>query len=170
MTAVYWIWKNSPKTKYKGVCHYRRHFDLNREKLANIIDQDIDVILTTPRINAIGNVRTFLMGGMVSPIDVDLVEQTIKEKYPGYVKAMQEHFQQNFFYNCNMVIAKEKIFNEYCEFVFGIILPLDDYFKEEGIIRSKKFSAYFSELITSLFFYKNRDRWRIRTVDIVFSE
>ncbi len=170
LTATYWVWKNSKHKMYKGVCHYRRHFDLDEKAFRRIVDEGIDVVLTTPRINAYGNLNLFLMGYLVAPIDIDIVKRTIAEHFPDYVDSMNEHFNQKFFFNCNMVIAKESIFNEYCEFLFGVILPLDDYFRNAGIMRTNKFSAYFAELITSLFFYHNRNRWNIKTTDLIFYE
>lgn len=170
LTAIYWIWKNSHDTEYKGLCHYRRHFDLENKDFGRILNNDIDAVLTTPRFNAIGNINTFLYARFIEPIDVEIVKEYIKEYYPEYTEDMEEHFNQNFFYNCNMVIAKEKVFNEYCKFLFDVILTLDSYFSDETIQRTNKYSAYFAELITSLFFYHNRDKLKIATSDFCFYE
>lgn len=170
LTGIYWVWKNSPSRRYKGVCHYRRQFDIGRDSFCRIITNDVDAVLTTPRFNAVGNLNTFLLSGFITSLDIEIVESIIKEKYPEYEKSMKEHFKQNFFYNCNMVLAKEEVFNEWCEFLFGVILPLDRYFRDGKIERTNKFSAYFAELVTSLFFYHNRDRFKIATCDFRFYE
>lgn len=170
LTAIYWIWKNSHSTKYKGLCHYRRHFNLDNTDYSRILHDDVDAVLATQRFNAIGNINTFLYARFIEPIDLEVVTEYIKNEYPDYVEDMYDHFSQNFFYNCNMVIAKEDVFNEYCQFLFDVILHLDNYFYEENIIRSNKFSAYFAELITSLYFYHSRKKLKIATCDFCFYE
>lgn len=38
-TALYWGWKNIHDTKYLGLCHYRRYFDID------ITDESIEKIM-----------------------------------------------------------------------------------------------------------------------------
>lgn len=47
-TALYWMWKNAPKTDYIGLCHYRRHFKMSKDDFAGLVDSDMDVLVTTP--------------------------------------------------------------------------------------------------------------------------
>jgi len=46
-TGHYWIWKNAEKSDFVGVEHYRRHFDLERDEILNILKK-CDIIAPKP--------------------------------------------------------------------------------------------------------------------------
>jgi len=162
MTAIYWIWKNAPKSGYKGICHYRRQFIVSPEEYCAIINNDIDVVLNVPRfvLPNLGDQFTALTDN-----DKGVLLDIIKEKYPEYYNSAVNHFNQQLFYSCNMMIAKQEVFDEYCKFAFDILLSFDDYFKKIGEERNVKFVGYWAELITSIFFVHNKDRFNTAVAD-----
>lgn len=165
MTAIYWVWKNSPTALYKGICHYRRRFILTHEDFLSIKTADVDVVLDIPRFvlpNCGGN---FIKHHLFLRSDLKLTMDIIHKKQPEYFETAKQQMEHNLFYPCNMMIAKEEIFEEYCEFVFSIILELENHFDKQGITRTDRFSAYISELISSIFWVHNKNRFHIAVAE-----
>jgi len=173
MTAVYWIWKNAPKSEYKGICHYRRQFIVSPEEYCAIAGNDIDVVLNVPRF-VLPNLGVHFTNGIVGLAgegevrDKEILMDIIKEKCPDYYESAVNHFNQPLIYPCNMMIAKQDVFDEYCKYAFDILLAFDDWFKDRGEDRDVKFAGYWSELITSVFFAHNKDRFRIAVADFKY--
>ena len=68
--------------------------------------------------------------------DLKTVLQIIEEKYPEYQSAANKYLFGHIFYPCNMFIARKDLFEEYSEFVFGVLeefenrCDLSDYSRE----------------------------------------
>ncbi len=165
MTAIYWIWKNAPKSKYKGICHYRRQYVVSENEYRGILENDIDVVLNVPRFVLPSVMGQFERGVNLDDKDKDVMLGIIKDKYPEYYDTTIQHFSQPLFYSCNMMIAKQEIFDEYCKFSFDILMAFDDYFREKEGERDIKFTAYWAEIITSIFYVHNKNRFKIAVAD-----
>lgn len=169
MTAMYWIWKNSRPSHYKGICHYRRHFELDSMKFIAIVENHIDVILTTPRLVLNGIKEMFIQD---TPVKEDVFENmmdSIKEIYGEkiYNKA-QQYYNSILYYPNNMLIAKEKIFNAYCQWIFPVLFQMENHDCANGIMKKNRHIAFAAELLTSFYFVMNRDKYKIAVTDYIF--
>ena len=149
-TAMYWLWKTS-KAKIVGLEHYRRYFVdaqnrfLNESQIKEILGKD-DVIVAE---------HTFGPDGLEFPAVVySIVVGWEKRKYQAYkfiygfilwlAKNEKTYDMAKFFLNdlydeqtfikCNMFIARKKVLNEWCKFIFPAI---DKWREDEGIILDK---------------------------------
>lgn len=124
LTGIYWVWKNWELKDYVGFCHYRRYFKFmdNLPKLSNI---NCDVILLQP----LDFNRTLYerYKECYNIADLDLVLNIAKQDYGVY---HDDTINNNLLHARNMFIMSKDLFNEYCEFLFGV---LDKYCKIKNI-------------------------------------
>lgn len=127
LSGLYWIWKNYNIKDYVGICHYRRYFDFF-DKLPKDIE-DYDIILPTPL--SVNSTIYEHYAACHNGNDLKLVYDIMIEKYnvPKEI-ANQILNNQTYMSFFNMFICSRTFFNEYCEFIFGI---LDDYLKYHNI-------------------------------------
>lgn len=159
LTASYFAWKNS-SADYKGLCHYRRVFDLQDAQIAELMaDGSIDVILPYPSIHYpnifVQHVR------YVNDTDWNAMLQALEETAPQYYGEVQRIFQGQFFYNFNMLIAKREVFDDYCSFLFSVLKKTEELTSPKGWERSDRFAGYLGENLTTLYFMVNKDRLNI---------
>ena len=55
----------------------------------------------------------------------DILERIIKSNYPEFSNAFDKYFCQNKSVSFNMMFCRAKIFDEYCEWLFGILFELE---------------------------------------------
>ncbi len=166
MTGAYWIWKNDSNSKYKGLCHYRRHFNFTKKTIHIIYQNEIDVILATPRYAPDGIKNMFMEETPVKEIVFQTMWQAISELFPEDMEAFVQYMDSMFYYPNNMVVAKNEVYNSYCAYVFPILFKmsaLDDVNKYGHL--DDRHIAYAAELLTSFFFIKNKGKYIIATCD-----
>ncbi len=160
LTATYWAWKNR-SSAYKGLCHYRRIFDLSDNQLQDIFagNAGADVILPYP---------TFYYPGMkaehlryVKPEDWEAMLQALKAADPEYYKAYAKIGEELYFYNYNMLIAKQEIFNDYSNFLFSVLEETEKRLTVKEAERADRFAGYLTENLTTIYFRANKDKYRI---------
>lgn len=160
LTGAYWLWKNGVGSRYKGLCHYRRHFVISKEEILALDHNGIDVILTTPR---------YVPGGVKNMF---LAETPVKEKvYKGMLDAIARQMPEDregfeaymdscLYYPNNMVIAKNNIYDSYCAWMFPILFRMAEIDEETGYGHGKdRHIAYAAELLTSYYFVRNKDKY-----------
>lgn len=129
LTGLYYLWKNEHNVGYKGLEHYRRaiwdrtnHHLLEPSEIEDIL-KDYDVILT--------NNYVFFAGSM------DRYCQP-KNSYLHHIERMNDQWNGfgDFYWNyvcthyapewswCNVAIAREDVFDEYCEMAFDLVFNL----------------------------------------------
>lgn len=158
LTALYWIWKND-RSDYKGLCHYRRHFDVDDKMLSLLLHSDIDVVLTIPIFNYPS------VGAMYchdhSREDWDVLMEAIKVLEPDYAKTAERVQDGSFYYAYNMLIAKEDVFNSYCEWLF----PILDYCNKKCGIKENpyqnRYVGFMGERLLSIYFLHNEEKYKI---------
>lgn len=158
LTVTYWAWKNKHST-YKGICHYRRMLLLQKEDLQKCISNDVDVILPLPFIcypNATGQYMRYIKAS-----DRKNLEKVINEICPEYLEVLKKVDREQYLYNYNMLIAKEKIFDDYAKWLFRVLECVEKYCEPNGIKRNDRYAGYLGELLTTLYFVKNKDRYNI---------
>lgn len=145
LTALYWAWKNLKDVDYIGLCHYRRYFKLdiveaNIEKLLN----KYDVIILKKR-GLPYSVETEL-ALLTSYEDYYIFLDTLFKLYPEMKKAACKYFTAtNKWSNCNMLITTKAIFDEYCEFLFPLLMETESRLKINGYTRLRRVIGYLSE-------------------------
>lgn len=174
LTAIYWAWKNLKNVDAIGLVHYRRYFikGWHFSNINNVIDeQDIakllskyDVILPKKRHYYIETIYShYIHSHHKEPLDV--TRRTIIKFYPSYLSSFDRVMSKRSAHMFNMFIMKKKYFNEYCEWIFGLLKYVEDsidisnYSKQE-----KRVFGYLAELLMDVWIDKNRilfveNRW-----------
>lgn len=166
MTGAYWVWKNETESDYKGLCHYRRHFIISPKEIMALAQNDIDVLLTIPRYVPGGIKDMFLEETPVKKVVYQGMLRAISEMTPEDRAEFETYMEDCFYYPNNMVIARRKVYDDYCAWMFPILfrmMEIDreiDYGHEED-----RHIAYAAELLTSYYFVKNRKEYRIAVTD-----
>lgn len=184
LTALYWAWKNL-KTDYIGLFHYRRYlsfadesipannfgdvvFETNDEAtLEQICLDDEKMYKTIESYDIILPVKSSYVGSPTireqyrsssqhEAADLDISCQIIEEKYPEMVPAMNAYLDGIKGYFCNMFIMRSAIFNDYCEWLFGILeehekrADFSDYnktkYRVSGYLAERLFGIYITYL------------------------
>lgn len=155
LTAAYWIWKNDAHSVYKGLCHYRRHFVITEEEIQVLEQNEVEVILPIPRYAPGGVGKMFLAETPVKKVVYENMIQAVNELYPNEENALDEYLNQEFYVPNNMVIAKNEIYNQYCEWLFPILFRMLELDQEMNYgHETDRHAAYAAELLTSFYFSK----------------
>lgn len=158
LTVAYWLWKNRCST-YKGLCHYRRILELSRAELQACLENDVDMILPLPFVcypDATAQYKRY-----ISETDLKGLRMAIQDISPEYIEVWDNLDRQPFFYNYNMLIAKDDVYNSYCEWLFMVLERAEFYCEPSGIKRADRYAGYLGELLTTLYIMKNKERYRI---------
>mgnify|MGYP002511090947 CR=1 FL=1 len=162
LTATYYAWKNS-NALYKGICHYRRLFDISEEQMLNLLicEMEWDVILPYPSVHY-PNIST-QHTRYIKESDWNAMLQALGELEPEYLKfyEMSVANDEQYFFNFNMLIAKAAVFDDYCSFLFRILERTEELVTPRGWERADRFAGYLGENLTTIYFLKNRERWKI---------
>lgn len=158
LTGLYWIWKNV-EAQYAGLCHYRRHFLLNKEMLEKLVESDIDVVLTIPVLN-FPNVREVYAHDHQSA-DWETMMEVVFKLYPEYRETADEVQNGNCYYGYNMLVAKKDILNEYCSWLFPILRCCEEKCSQKRDPYQKRYIGFLAERLLTIFFIHNCDRWKI---------
>lgn len=165
-TAFFWMWKNAPKTNYIGLCHYRRHFDLEENEIGQIAASGIDVLVTTPSFlnETIGN----FFSKFTPKTDLIVLLKTIKKVSPEYISTAEKFLDSRFFPPCNLFVMKYELFQEYAQFVFSITFEIERFYDELGFCREDRYMGYIIECLLGIFLMKNKERLKIAYTDMRF--
>jgi len=160
LTAAYSAWKHS-RADYKGLCHYRRIFDISDQQMQELLEKrgEWDVILPYPSVHYPNISRQH--SRYVNEADWNAMLQALEETAPEYYKEFDHVFQEQFFYNFNMLIARAEIFDDYCRFLFSVLGRTEELTTPKGWERSDRFAGYLGENLTTLYFRANRDKLKI---------
>lgn len=144
LTGIYDVWKNYDDV-FVGFCHYHRFFAKDGETLG--FKQAVkelsghDIILAFPVVYPDVSIRGSL-------------ERDFREDLPTFDKYMdllyaaepglKEYFDGNTFHPRNMFFTDRTTLNEYCEWVFNLIIPVAERFQREDF---NKYPHYYSRMI-----------------------
>ena len=163
LTGLYWMWKNmvakSSPDDYFGIYHYRRVLDIDEEDLKRCAAKDIDAILPYPMIH-VPDIKEH-HSRYTNEAEWDLLLEAVKELAPDYMEEYDRIFSSEYFYNYNMFLAKGKVVDELCKWMFPIFERLEELCKKSGTNPAKRYIAYFGESMMTWFFMKNSDRFNI---------
>lgn len=158
LTALYWIWKND-KSKYLGLCHYRRHFNLSAEVLAGLEDSDIDVVLTVPILN-FPDVKTRYCSDHIQA-DWDIMMKAIKLLHPEYSMTAEIVQQGVFYYGYNMLIARKEILGSYCAWLFPILAYCEEKCEKKYDRYQSRYIGFLAERLLTIYFCHHQNHYKI---------
>ena len=158
LTALYWVWKNDV-SQYAGLCHYRRHFQLNRELLKKLAVSDIDVILTTPILN-FPSVRWIYIHDHIEK-DWDIMLEAIRNLQPQYYDTVERLQHGVFYYAYNMFIARKEILNDYCEWLFPILSYCEEKCGRKEDAYQNRYIGFLAERLMSIYFLYHDNQYKI---------
>jgi len=130
LTALFWAWKNLD-VDYIGLTHYRRAFmsSINKDSLPdeqelNDIFSRVDVILPNRRNYFIESTWDHYKH---NHFENDLIEvkNLITNEYPSYLNSFNQVMKEKKSHRFNMFIMKKDLLNDYCEWLFDILLKLE---------------------------------------------
>ena len=166
LTAFYWIWKHA-KEDIIGLEHWRRRFILPENWIDVMQSNDIDVILPVPLCvmpSLLENYK-FRHDSVVWDECMDILKKYHPEDYDG---AMRFFANCNLYSPCNMIIAKREVLLEYCEWLFPVLLELNDSIGKLEDKYQNRYPGFISERLLNYFFEKNRERFNIVYADKSF--
>ena len=165
-TALYWMWKNAPQTDYIGLCHYRRHFDLDADGLDRLAVSGLDVLVTSPTFVA-ETVGEFF-STLIPQNDLQAMTEAIKKLHPEYSPTVEKFLKGRFFPPCNLFIMKRSLFLEYGEFIFSTTFEIERYYQSLKFYRNDRYIGYLVECLLGIFLMKNKDQLKIGYTDMRF--
>lgn len=149
-SAIYWVWKNAVKKDYVGMCHYRRRLEMSDEMLSQCISHDADVITTIPNM-VFPDVHTFFTYYFIYEHDWQLMMKAIRELFPEYYSEAVAFSQGSYYLANNIFIMKQEWFDKMCQFVFAILLYIDNFYKNENFSRNDRYAGYIFEVLFGMF-------------------
>lgn len=162
LTATYHAWKSS-QAAYKGLCHYRRIFEIDDDQMRLLLEkkENWDVILPYPSIHY-PNISTQHIR-YIKDADWRAMLQALEETAPDYLETYQKLIKngERYFFNYNMLIARAEVFDDYCVFLFSVLERTEALTTPKGWERADRFAGYMGENLTTLYFLKNRDKLKI---------
>ncbi|MDR0899448.1 MAG: DUF4422 domain-containing protein [Lactobacillaceae bacterium] len=153
LTALYWAKYNLSNEDIVGLVHYRRYFGRKHSShLKDVLDEEeirealknADVILPNPRNYFIENQETHYLNAHVGE-PYWVLREVLSLNYPEYLEAFENVGKSTKAHLFNMSVMKQKDFQEYTEFLFGVlfkvqaVIPLESYSGQD--VRSLGFLA-----------------------------
>ena len=141
LTGLYWAWKNVHNTEYIGLCHYRRYFLNEQNRLMSKADfipilEKYDVILSQPVTSEQCYRDTYAEAHNIH--DLEAVGEAIAALYPDCTPIFNEVLTDSKLYCGNLFVTTKAFFDEYAEWLFSIftiaekkidVSTYDDYHK-----------------------------------------
>jgi hypothetical protein len=191
LPAFYWAWKNDNTSDYIGFCHYRRYFlldekhnyfqieyvtDENGLKKISFSDKYImhildkyDVILSKKKRFTTSIWKRY--SNLFDERDLIALKCVIRNIYPDYIKLFEKYIEKG---NClsiyGMFITSKDIFDNFCSWIFPVILKLDDMKdpSKNSLSRPRQID-YIVEHLMQLYFIKNNEL-KIKHLPIIVAD
>ncbi len=158
LTSMYWIGKHGT-AEYLGLYHYRRMLKVTEEDLYRLVENGIDTVLAYPAVyypDILSHHQYYLRES-----DWEAMKKALKELAPEYADALPELFKGRFFFNHNMLIAKKKVFQDYCNWLFPILARTEELSEPKGWERADRYIGYLGENLMTLYFLYHREDLKI---------
>lgn len=181
LTGHYWAWKNLPDdVKYIGLVHYRRNFDWcghqkdyfvkhvsenqNLFEKENVDLNGYDIILPIRSVCPYSIKEQYCMGHVSE--DYYIMEAAVKQKYPEYYDAFQYIMKGNSYSPFNMFFTSRKIFDEYSEWLFPLLLAIEDRVHVSEYDLQSRVFGFMSERLLNVFCYHKKLKVTYRPIFI----
>lgn len=168
LTALYWIWRNDVSSDMIGICHYRRHFKLDEEKLNLLGKSDLDVILTIPILNFpdVGHMYANDHCGS----DWNVMLEGLRKLQPEYYETAITLQEGVFYFAYNMFIARKEIFNNYCEWLFPILYYCENKIGVKDDPYQGRYIGFLAERLLSIYMLTHWNQYKIAIAEKHFME
>lgn len=165
LTALYWMWKNS-KAENIGLYHYRRRFDIDKERILSILNNN-DIIIPRKKVFRISLKDQYIKEHSIK--DWNILINVLKTHNPEYYESSKKVFTDNKIYRFNMFISKKELFDKYCRWVFPI---LDKVYEKIGLTYKdnyqKRYIGFMAERLFTLYIFHNK--FNVYEADVLFEE
>jgi hypothetical protein len=152
LTALYWMWKNT-NHKYIGLYHYRRRFNLNKDEITSIINDNI--ILPKKKKFRMSLEQQYIKEHGEN--DWNVMIEALKECYPEYYKFSEKVFKNNVLYMFNMFVMNKEVFNKYCEWIFPMLFKIEERLKSAKKNNyQKRYAGFMAERLFTLYVQYNK--------------
>ena len=189
LTAIYWAWKNLKDADYIGLAHYRRYFSFDGGEFRDIItvpsgSEKIPSGDSGKIRQALEKADIIVANGATFPYraaydyaighhgdDFKTLFEIIKEKFPEYTEAFERVFLRgNRLSLYNMFITRRDIFDEYCEFLFGVLGEAETRINTRDYTPyQKRLLGFLAERLLNVFVAKKKmDGLRIMTRPVIW--
>lgn len=158
LTALYWIWKND-SSDYAGLCHYRRHFDLSWKEIRKLGESDIDVAVTIPILN-FPSVRDMYENDHCIE-DWEVMLGNLRKLHPDYYETALKVQAGNYYYAYNMIIARKRILDSYCEWLFPILDLCEAGSSQKFDRYQARFIGFLAERLLTIYFVHHSSKWKL---------
>jgi len=191
LTVLYWVWKNTDD-KLVGINHYRRYFAPKQNSVSAYKYTDQNGYIHTKNMLAIAAIDDFqeFKSNNVDMLTVShtslgdatvesnyaechnsedwiLLRSIIKEQNPDYLDFFDFFSKQHRMSTLNIFLAKREVLNDYCEWLFNIMLKLVDMpFYNNYDPYQKRVLGFLSERLFNVWMLKNRSRYNFMFRDV----
>lgn len=152
LTGLYWAWKNL-KSKYVGLCHYRRYFNAEESLIRKYLNS-YEIILVTPHIMPRTAKEQLFHFCLIE--DYCIMMLVIKKLYPDYYGTAKAYFEDNKCSPYNMFITSNSIMDNYCQWLFSIFNEMERYVKLSSYSRAARLYGYLAENLLSIYCIHNK--------------
>ena len=87
--------------------------------------------------------------------------KAVEERSPDYMSDYEKIFNGEYLYNYNLFVAKGRVVDELCSWMFPVFARFEELCRSEGVITANKHISYLSESMMTWFFMKNADSLKI---------
>lgn len=158
LTAAYWIWKNDKTSDIVGLMHYRRFLTTKPEKLREYIgESEVQDLLgecdfiATPLFRNKPSVKQVMFDG-VRERDYMLLRNVVGEMHPDMLETLDEVFDGQYTYFCNICVTRKPEWDKYCEWLFGVLFELEKRVDMTGYsAKEKRLYGYLSERLFTVY-------------------
>lgn len=158
LTALYWIWKNG-RSRYTGLCHYRRRFILDEDTVSGLVNSDIDVVLTVPILN-FPSVRQQYCADHVRQ-DWDIMLEAVRLMWPEYMETAEKIQSGIYYFAYNMFIARKEILDRFCEWLFPVLFYCEEKIGDKEDSYQNRYIGFLAERLLTIFFVHNMGKYKI---------
>ena len=165
LTGLYWLWKNQLREEeieehsYWGLAHYRRRLQIQEDDLLRLYDNEIDVVLPYPmpyEPNIEEHHKRYL-----SDSEWRAVLEALSEVQPQYADFFKNVLQQEYLNNYNLILAKGKVLDAYCSWLFPILFRIEEINDPMGEKEPNRYIGYIGETLETIYFMYNKDNLNI---------
>ena len=158
LTALYWIWKNT-SSQYAGLCHYRRHFELNEDLLDQLCKSKVDVAVTVPILN-FPSVKEVYRQDHVKQ-DWEIMMEAIRILQPKYQKAAEEVEKGIYYYGYNMFFARKEIVDDYCSWLFPILAYCEGHCEKKEDPYQNRYIGFLAERLLTIYLKGHEGKYTV---------